>query len=350
MGNPLHAVIQLFLALLLAPVLLGVINRVKAWFAGRRGPPLLQAWFDVAKLMGKSAVYSRTTGWVFRAGPVLGLSASLLCAALVPWTGAGSLLAFDGDLVLLAGLLALGRFITIAAALDTGSAFEGMGASREAWFASLGEPALLLALAALARMRGSVSLAGVFAGSANLAGSAILPGPANAAVAADLAAGQASAAWGASAASFGGAVMILAAAALFIVFLAENARIPVDDPNTHLELTMIHEVMVLDHGGVDLAYIQYGASLKLWVLGGMIVSLLAPRTGRWALDAAAALAGMVVVGAATGVVESIMARLRLGRVPQLLVAALAMSALALCLALLGGSPFITAAAAAGVTP
>jgi formate hydrogenlyase subunit 4 len=108
----------------------------------------------------------------------------------------------------------------------------------------------------------------------------------------------------------------------------------VDDPNTHLELTMIHEVMVLDHGGIDLAYIQYGASLKLWVLGGLIVSLLVPRTGQWALDTLVGAAGIVVVAAATGVVESIMARLRIARVPQLLVAAIAMSAFALALALM----------------
>jgi formate hydrogenlyase subunit 4 len=331
----LSAVVQICLALLLAPVLLGVVNRVKAWIAGRRGSPLLQAWYDMVKLLGKSAVYSRTTGWIFRAGPVIGLSAMILCVALVPWGGTPSLLAFDGDLVLLAGLLALGRFVTIAAALDTGSAFEGMGGSREAWFSSLGEPALLLGLAALARVRGTISLAGVFTGSVDLS----VPGAAAAAL-------------GGPGAAFGGAVVLLAAAALFIVFLAENARIPVDDPNTHLELTMIHEVMVLDHGGVDLAYIQYGASLKLWVLGGLIVSLLAPRTGSWLLDAVVALAGLTVVAALTGMVESIMARLKLVRVPQLLVAALAMSALGLCLALLGGSPFVASGgdAAVGVSP
>jgi len=336
MGETLRAVIQLLAALLLAPVLLGIVNRVKAVFAGRRGSPLIQAWYDVAKLLGKSAVYSRTTGWVFKAGPVVGLSAMILCAALLPWTGAPTLLAFDGDLVLLVGLLALSRFVTIAAALDTGSAFEGMGGSREAWFSSLGEPALLVGLAALARIRGSLSIAGVFAGSVDLAA----PGGARF---------VSGAAMGGTGSAFGGAVMILAAVALFIVFLAENARIPVDDPATHLELTMIHEVMVLDHGGVDLAYIQYGASLKLWVLGGLVVSLLAPRTGSWYLDAAVSLAGLAVVAAATGVVESIMARLRLVRVPQLLVAALAMSALGLCLALVGG-PGDQLALGAGGTP
>jgi len=344
MSETLRAVIQLLAALLLAPVLLGIVNRVKAVFAGRRGSPLLQAWYDVAKLLGKSAVYSRTTGWVFKAGPVVGLSAMILCVALLPWTGAPTLLAFDGDLVLLVGLLALARFVTIAAALDTGSAFEGMGASREAWFSSLGEPALLVGLASLARIRGSLSIAGVFAGSVDLAapgGARFVSGPA--------AFGGAGAVFGGASSAFSGAVMILAAVALFIVFLAENARIPVDDPATHLELTMIHEVMVLDHGGVDLAYIQYGASLKLWVLGGLVVSLLAPRTGSWYLDVAVSLAGLAVVAAATGVVESIMARLRLVRVPQLLVAALAMSALGLCLALVGG-PGGQLALTAGGTP
>jgi formate hydrogenlyase subunit 4 len=312
----LAAAAQICVALLAAPILLGIVNRVKAVVAGRRGSPLLQAWYDIGKLLGKSAVYSRTTGWIFRAGPVVGLAAMALCVGLLPWAGARSFLSFDGDLVLLAGLLALSRFMTIAAALDTGSAFEGMGGSREAWFSSLGEPALLLGLAAIARTRGSISLSSVLAGTSvggAAGGGAVFGG-----------------------AAYGGAVMFLVAGALFIVFLAENARIPVDDPHTHLELTMIHEVMVLDHGGVDLAYIQYGASLKLWVLGGMVVALVAPRTGSWYADLGVGAAGLAAVSVITGVVESIMARLRLVRVPQLLVAALAMSALGLALALMNG--------------
>ena len=309
MDTTVFAILQLCAALALAPLLPGIVNRVKSVAAGRRGPPVLQTWLDIAKLLGKSAVYSRTTGWVFRAGPVVSLAAAVAALCIVPWAGGGALLSFDGDLVLFAGLLALGRFVTIIAALDTGSAFEGMGASREAWFASLGEPALLLGLAAAARTRGSVSLAGIL----GVAG-AVPPGA--------------------------GAVVFLVTCSLFIVYLAENSRIPVDDPNTHLELTMIHEVMVLDHGGVDLAYITYGASLKLWVLGGLVVSLAVPRIGSWYLDAAAGIAGIVVVAAATGVVESIMARLRLVRVPQLLVAALAMSALGIALALVTNPPSV----------
>ncbi len=205
-------------------------------------------------------------------------------------------------MVLFAYVLALARFVTVAAALDTGSSFEGMGASREVTFSALGEPALLLALAAVARHTGALSLSVMYAR-----------------VGAD--------AWAHAAAAFG-----LAAGALVIVFLAENARIPVDDPATHLELTMIHEVMVLDHGGPDLAFIVYGGALKLWVIGALIVGLVVPvRTGSAAVDTAAALAGMIVLAVGVGVIESSMARLRLVRVPQLLIGATVLSTVALVL-------------------
>src|SRR5512137_1097673 len=146
------------LALLLSPLLLGVINRTKALFAGRKGQPLLQGYFDLWKLLHKGAVYSRTTSWVFRAGPIVGLAAVGVATTLVPLGGVPALVAFPGDLVLLAGLLGLMRFFTVIAALDTGSAFEGMGASREVQFSALAEPALLLALAAIARASGRFSL------------------------------------------------------------------------------------------------------------------------------------------------------------------------------------------------
>ncbi len=296
--------IVLYIAsLLLAPALPGLVHKTKALFAGRHGPPLLQGYKDLAKLAQKSAVYSRTTGWVFRAGPAAGLAAGACGLALLPWAGGRALISFPGDFVLFAGIFAVGRFLTMAAALDTGSAFEGMGASREAWFGALAEPALLLALAGLARASGSLSLAGI-------AGGALAAGPA----------------------------VALAASAVFVVFLAENARIPVDDPNTHLELTMIHEAMVLDHGGPDLAMIQYGAALKMWAFGGLLAALLLPRTGSMAADAGLALAVMLAVSIATGIVESVMARLRLVRVPQLLTAASAAAVLSLILAIARGTP------------
>jgi len=298
------SLIQLFSALVFSPLMLGVINRTKAWFAGRRGQPLLQAYFDLYKLLAKGAVYSRTTTWVFRAGPVIGLAAVLVAMPLVPLGGAPAPLAFAGDFILLVYLLGLMRFFTVAAALDTGSSFEAMGASREVTFSALAEPALLLGLAVVARQTGSLSLSGMYAG-------------------------MAMETWRQA-----GPVSALVAAAFMVVLLAENARVPVDDPNTHLELTMIHEVMVLDHGGPDLAFILYAAALKLWVFSALLVGLVLPlRTGHAWLDVASALGGIFAVAVAVGVVESSMARLRLLRVPQLLVGAGALVALALILTL-----------------
>jgi formate hydrogenlyase subunit 4 len=300
----LRAVFQIGLLLVLPPLLLGVIGRVKARFAGREGPPLLQLYYDLAKLLRKGTVYSRTTTWVFRAGPVVGLAAVATAGLLVAVAGQPAIVAFRGDFILLAYLLGLARFFTALAALDTGSSFEGMGAARDVTFASLAEPALFLALVVLARATGTLSLSGM------------------------LGTGLATA-WGHAAPA-----LVLAAIALFVVTLAENARIPVDDPDTHLELTMIHEVMVLDHGGPDLALILYGASLKLFLFGAIFTRLVLGFRFESVLAAEAAfVAGILGFAALVGVVESVMARLRLVRVPQLLVGASVLSLFALVLLL-----------------
>lgn len=290
------------LALVLAPLLLGVVNRTRARFAGRQGQPLLQAYYDLWKLLHKGAVYSRTTTWVFRAGPVVGLAAVLTTTLLLPLGDVRAPLAFSGDLVLFAYLLGLMRFVIVLAALDTGSSFEGMGASREVWVSALAEPALLLALAALARLTHSLSLSDIFA---NLGAAHWLQT---------------------------GPVLALVLAALIVVVLAENARIPVDDPHTHLELTMIHEVMVLDHSGPDFAFILYGSALKLWVLGALAVNTLLPVDGtHLGLNLLWTLGGLFGLAVLVGVVESVMARLRLPVVPQLLVGAGALAFVALIL-------------------
>src|SRR5271157_3401904 len=190
MSDRWFAALQFFIALLLAPLLPAVVNRTKAVFAGRKGPPLMQGYMDLAKLLSKAAVYSSTTTWIFRAGPTIGLASVAVALAMLPWAGGIALVSFTGDMVLFATLFGLARFLTILAALDTGSAFEGMGASREAWFSALTEPALLLALAALARLSGSLSLSGILGG----------PGVGSGA----------------------GAALLLAAGAAFVVFLAEN--------------------------------------------------------------------------------------------------------------------------------
>jgi len=298
----LFAGVHVLLALVLAPLLLGVINRVKALAAGRRGQPLAQPYFDLLKLARKGAVYSRTTTWVVLAAPLAGLGCVLGAVAIVPLAGRPGLVAFPGDLVLLVYLLGMMRLATVFSALDTGSSFEGMGASREVLFSALAEPALLLGLATLAAQAGSIALGAMYA------------------------------ALNTTAATQHGPAMLLVAAAFLAVFLTENARIPVDDPNTHLELTMIHEVMILDHGGPDLALILYGAALKMWVLGTLLVGVVVPiRTGVWALDLAAALAGLFGLAVLTGLIESGIARLKLLRVPQFIVAATVLSVVALIL-------------------
>src|SRR6266513_537516 len=159
MNAIIHNTLHVLLALTLPPLLLGVIGKTKALFAGRVGPPVLQSYYDLIKLFQKGSVFSTTTTWVFRAGPVVGLVTAALAVLLIPFAGSGSPVSFTGDLILFAYLLGLGRFFTAAAALDTGSAFEGMGAARELTFACLAEPAFFLGLLVLAKVSGSLQLA-----------------------------------------------------------------------------------------------------------------------------------------------------------------------------------------------
>jgi formate hydrogenlyase subunit 4 len=294
--------IHVVLLLLMPPLLLGVINKTKAAFAGRLWAPYLQPYYDLIKLFRKGSVFSTTTTWVFRAGPVVTLAATLIAALLVPLGNHPSIISFNGDMILFAYLFGLARFFTTSAALDTGSAFEGMGAAREVTFACLVEPTLFFILITLTRMSKSLSLTSMLT----------YPTPA---------------VWVGA-----GATMLLLVGALFITLLAENCRIPFDDPNTHLELTMIHEVMVLDHSGPSFGIILYAAALKLFVLGAVFVNLAVPfRTGDLFIDWVVFVAAMLFLAVFIGVVESVMARLRLVRIPQLLVAATILSAFAMLL-------------------
>lgn len=280
---------------LLAPLVPGVANRVKSVLTGRRGAPVFQLYADLARLWRKGVVYSDPTTVLFRLAPIALLATTLLATGLLPLDGRAAPLGFPGDLVALAGLLALGRFLLVLAAMDTGSSFEGMGASREVTIAAFGEPALYLCFTVLAVSTGELRL------------ETMLGAPLGSA-------------WGRAAPS-----LLLALAGLFVLLLAENARVPVDDPLTHLELTMIHEVMALDHSGPDLALILYAAALKLSLFAALLVAVLLPRAGLAPGVALLVLAaGLLLVGIAVGVVESVMARLRMQRIPHLLVAALAL--------------------------
>lgn len=286
--------IHLLVLVLLPPLLLGVIVKTKAAFAGRKGAPLLQVYFDIWKLLKKDMVLSKTTTWIFRAGPIVALITVTMAGLLFPLGFGRAPLGFTGDLVLFAYLFGLGRFFTVLAAFDTSSPFEGMGGTREVTFACLAEPALFMGLLVLAKLSSSLSLSTMFGGAGF---------------------------WSVAPAS-----LALVLVSLFIVALAENCRIPVDDPTTHLELTMIHEAMVLDHSGPLFGVILQGAAMKLLVLGAVLVRLVMPVHPANPAAAWALFVGLLLVFAlAVGVVESVMARLQMRHVHRILVAACLLS-------------------------
>lgn len=287
--------------LLLPPLLPGLINKTKAFAAGRRGPPVLQLYYDLARLWKKSVVQSNVASPAFIAGPAIAWIAIVAAAMLVPVGFVGTELSFRGDVVLLLYLLALARFATAWAAMETGSAFEGMGAAREVSFSVLAEAALIAAMLTLSVQTRSVSLATMLA-------------------------------------PFPGTGTLLLAAGLFIVLLAENCRVPFDDPNTHLELTMIHEVMVLDHSGPPLAVILHGASLKLLLFSVLLTESVLPIGAINPLGGLVLLlAGVLTTTIGVGLVESLMARFAFRRVPLLLLTAVLLCVFALLVAWQSGS-------------
>jgi len=296
----LGAIARLAAWLAPAPLLPGIINKGKAWVAGRRGPPVLQLYYDLARLWQKGVVLSTLASPGFIAGPAVAWVAVVGAALLLPLGPAGAALSFRGDVLLLIYLLALARFATAWAALETGSAFEGMGAAREVSYAVLAEAAMITAVLALSVHAGEIQLAKMLSPSA---------GP--------------------------GAVLL--AGGLFTVLLAENCRVPFDDPNTHLELTMIHEVMVLDHSGPPLAAILHGASVKLLLFAVLLTEAVLP-IGRLspAPGMAALVGGVLLVTVGVGLVESLLARFAFRRVPLLLTTAFLLCLFALLVAWKGG--------------
>ena len=282
------------LVVLAAICIPGLINRTRARLAGRKGIRFTQHLHDVRLLLRKGAVYSPTTTVLFRTAPSVILMTSLLAALCIPAGDLRPLVSFDGDLVAFAYLLALGRGALILAAMDTGSSFEGMGASREALYGALVEPALMLTFGTLALISGHTSFASIF--EADATGDAKLI-----------------------------VVLLLAAYVLTKIVFTESGRIPVDDPRTHLELTMIHEVMCLDYCGVDLAYIKIGTWLKSAALSMLAADAVAAATcPRWWFAAPLAL---LLTGLSVGIVESTQARNKLVRNTTFILTITALAAL-----------------------
>lgn len=286
---------QALLALLLAPGLVGLIRWFKARLQGRRGAPVWQPYYDLRKLFGKEVVVSKNASWLFRFAPYLIFTTTVAVTMLVPMIAAP--LPFDaiGDLLTVVYLLLLGTFFLALAGLDPGTAFGGMGASREMTVAAIAEPTIALAIFGLAVGAGSTNLGRIVAQTLAHPGAVINPGH------------------------------LLGFAALFIVMIAETGRMPVDNPATHLELTMIHEAMILEYSGRYLALIEWAAGLKLLVFFSLLANLFLPwgvattlTPGALVVAAIAFIAKLAVLGVAVAVLETRVAKLRLFRVPELL--------------------------------
>ena len=287
-----------------APLLVGVVRTLKARLVGRRGPNPWQPYADLRKLLGKDAVVSTTTSWVFRATPYVLAATMLVTALVVPVLVAHPPLAFAGNIILVMYLFMLGTFFLALAGLDAGSAFGGMGSSRAVAVAALAEPTIIVAVFALALRAETLSLGGVVERFGRDPLLAVNPSH------------------------------LLAFAAFFIVMLAETGRLPVDNPATHLELTMIHEAMVLEYSGRYLALVEWASAMKLFVFMTLLANLFVPAGVPSLAEPVPLLLGLLalagklaVLATALAVVETAVAKLRLFRVPELLAGSFALALL-----------------------
>ncbi|HZK02092.1 MAG TPA: NADH-quinone oxidoreductase subunit H [Anaerovoracaceae bacterium] len=296
MNYIIYTTIQILMMLLLAPLMNGIIKKVKAYSQKRTGPPFLQMYYDLFKLIKKNSVVSESTSWIFKATPYVVFSTTLVAALLVPVTVIASPeIVIPGDFILLVSTFALGRFFMMAAGLDAGSTFGGMGSSREAMISSLAEPSILVCLFTAGLISGSTSMTQMMSYMQNLGSPLIHP-----------------------------AFMLLSFAMITIIMM-ETARIPVDDPSTHLELTMVHEAMILEYSGRHLALMEYAAAIKQLIFTTLLVNLLLPHDQ---LISSVGLAGLLVslffyfvkvaiVTVIIGLVEINTVKLRLFSIPNL---------------------------------
>ena len=305
MAGYLLAIIQMVLALALAPMLVGLVRWLKARLQNRCGAPPWQPYFELRKLLGKEVVVSNNTSWLFRVTPYIVFGSAVTVTLLLPLITANQPLDRTGDMLTVVYLLLRGTFFLARAGLDPGTPFGGMGASREMTVAAIAEPTIALSIFGLAVAAGSTNLGQIVA--QTLAEPAVLITPGH----------------------------LLAFVALFIAALAETGRLPVDNPSTHLELTMIHEAMLLEYSGRYLALIEWGAWLKLLIFLSLLANLFVPWGVATTLSLPALVGGLaawvvklVVLGAAIALLETQIAKLRLFRVPELLAVSFLLALLA----------------------
>ena len=304
--DPINILLQTILLLLLAPLLSGCIRNWKAKLQNRRGARIWQPYSDLIKFFRKDMVISEHASWVFSFAPYVVFITALVAGLLVPMVTVQAPLSLFGDVLALVGLLALGRFFLALGGLDPGSAFGGMGSSREMTIAAVAEPALMLAIFTVAITAGSTDISHIVQVAQSPTWKVLNP------------------------------THVMAFAALFIVLLAETGRIPVDNPATHLELTMIHEAMLLEYSGRYLALMEWGASIKQLVLMTLLVNIFFPvgmatdtTPAALGIGALVYVGKLILIAAAVVVVETTNAKLRLFRVPDLLGAAFVLGTLAL---------------------
>lgn len=279
----LMKLLNLIILLFVPFLMMGVIKKTKAFWAGRKGVSLFQPLYDFIRLLKKDFVISRTTSVVFKIAPVVAISSVLAASLFVPMATGTALINIQAGIIIFAYVLGLGKFFSLISAMDTGSSFEGMGASREACFTTIVEPAFFMIIASVMALTGNftfTSLKGILE----------------------------------NAGSYGILITIFAVAALFLMILIEGSRVPVDDPTTHLELTMIHEVMILDNSGSDLALLTWGNSIKMLLISSLIANILIPAHFSELVSTALYLFIIFAISVIIGTVESGMARIRMSHV------------------------------------
>lgn len=276
--------ISFMLIILTSLLFMGVVVRTKSLASGRKGPGLLQPMKDIVRLWKKGAVYSKTSSLIFQFAPTAYIASILMAILMIPFGSLPGLISFEGDFVLFAYLLSFGKFLMIIAALDTGSSFEGMGAARESLYAMLAEPAFFIIMGSIALLTGHTSFFDIF-----------------------------------STLNYGSYVSYLigglATGVLVVIAMIENSRMPVDDPKTHLELTMVHEVMILDNSGFDLGLIFYATHLKFAMYGALIANFfIGALPLLWSIPLFLGIQFVFAIG--VGVIESFIARSRMSHNPQ----------------------------------
>lgn len=279
----LMKLLNLIILLFVPFLMMGVIKKTKAFWAGRKGVSLFQPMYDFVRLIKKDFVISKTTSVVFKIAPVIAIASILAASLFVPLASGSALINIEAGFIIFAYILGLGKFFSLISAMDTGSSFEGMGASREACFTSIVEPAFFMIIASIMALTGNltfVSLKEIIA----------------------------------DAGTYGVLITVFAVAALFLMILIEGSRVPVDDPTTHLELTMIHEVMILDNSGSDLALLTWGNSIKMLLIASLIANILIPQSFSVLASTALYLFIIFAISVVIGTVESGMARIRMSHV------------------------------------